>query len=129
MDECLRLPISKIGPNDKKDLDLPMACFRVQVGGSVHVKHTNGKSYVLLVESGQIVDIPVIRLFATGTTASGFEFSREPSCQYSPGRSSSSDDDGGGGGDDENIEDAFLLSEGGGALLLSDGSYLKLASP
>ena len=120
MEDCLRPPINRIEPDDNKDLLFTMASFRVAIGGDVRLKHTNGKIYTLVeVQSGVIIDIPVRRLFATGTTAAGFEFSRFPSCRYDPGD----------GSEEEEIFDAFLLAEGGGAFLLSDGSYLKLANP
>jgi len=59
-------------PNDERDFAYTVAAFRCQAGGSLRVRLADDTIRTLAVVAGQWVDLPVRRIYRTGTTAWGF---------------------------------------------------------
>lgn len=60
-------------PSDTQDFAYTVQFFRVQHGGTVKLKQATGETVILNVPSGGYVNTPTRRIFATGTSASGFQ--------------------------------------------------------
>lgn len=60
-----------ITPDDSNNLSPPIRCFSIAVGGDVKVTRFDGTEATLTLPAG-ICPAQVIRIWSTGTTATGF---------------------------------------------------------
>lgn len=59
-------------PSDTQNFLYPVTLIRVETGGVLKLLLANHQTVEIPVHSGALVNLPVKRIFATGTTASGF---------------------------------------------------------
>lgn len=60
-------------PNDTRDFAYTVSFFKVDAGGTMRIKLADGTVTTLLVHTGQYVNLPIRRIYRTGTTAHGFQ--------------------------------------------------------
>ena len=63
----------RLMPSDTQDFAYTVTAFSVAVGGALKVKLYDGSVQVLTVSHGAIVNLPVRRIFRTGTTCTEFQ--------------------------------------------------------
>ena len=65
--------IFAITPNDSVDLDPPSRGVYIGVAGDIKVTAVGGGTETYTVVAGSVLPVAVIRVFATGTTATGLK--------------------------------------------------------
>lgn len=61
-----------IAPSDTQGLPRPSQALCIAVGGTVTVDMAGGQTSVLLTLPAGVIEIGITKLYATGTTATGF---------------------------------------------------------
>lgn len=67
-------------PNDTHDFAYTVPFFKVASGGVLRIGLLGGDVQSLPVVSGQYVNMPIRRIYRTGTTASGFQTDLQSGC-------------------------------------------------
>lgn len=57
-------------PSDSEYLEFVSRAFYVGTGGTITFETKGGQVVTMVVQSGQVIPIRIVRVFATGTTAS-----------------------------------------------------------
>lgn len=105
----------KLIPSDTRDFAYTVNFFTVDKGGTLRVRLADGTVVTRVVQDGQFVNLPVRRIFNTGTSARGFNNDLLPDGDYAT----------------KNVqvpyalqEDAGIVTENGDQLVTENGEFI-----